>query len=427
MTAAADELWVFAEDRKIGVLHDEHPLAFMYDDAWLDQLGAFPIGAIALIAGLQRTPEVEACFENLLPEGDVRDYLATRHHTSTIFGLLRALAGDTVGGLLLMPPGQHPAPPSYAATTWEEIAASLTKPGASAIDLQARGTRISLAGAQDKATLAIFDDIPMLPEGSSPSTHILKPDIYRLKKVWESAANEAIVMRTAQHCGLLVAPVFYEPHTRSCVVERFDRHLIAPRQPIRLMQYDFCQLAGVASDHKYEQEGGPGIAVCADLIRRLSSQPAVDLWRLLDWIFFNLYTGNNDSHAKNLSMHRLPDGSMRLTPHYDLMCTRLYPGLSQRFAFRIGKQDMPGKILHADVMAMARELDMQPAFVARRAAVVAKRLPAALNAAVAELSPSLGHKGRPLVAKLMPEVKGFTRRIAQRIANPDAQPEGEAV
>ncbi len=422
----ASELWVFAGEHQLGVLHDTHPLSFTYDEAWLAQADPFSIGAIALLANTQHTPEVEACFENLLPEGDVRDYLVKKHQTSTVFGLLTALAGDTAGGLLLLPPGQTPLPPSYVETTWENIAASLTKPGASAVDIHARGARISLAGAQDKTTLAVFDGIPMLPEGTSPSTHILKPDIYRLKKVWESAANEAIVMRAAQHCGLSVAPVFYEPHTRSCVVERFDRYLVAPRHPARLLQYDFCQLAGVHSDRKYEQDGGPGIDRCAALIRTFSSLPGVDLRRFVEWIFFNLYTGNNDSHAKNLSMYRLPDGSMRLTPHYDLMCTRLYPGLAQRFALRIGGQDMPGQIGHADVAAMARELGMLAAFVGRVAANLAKRLPAALDTAVAELSPALGHKGHPLAEKLVAEVKGMTRRIAQRIADPGADLESDS-
>lgn len=53
-------------------------------------------------------------------------------------------------------------------------------------------------------------------------------------------------------------------------------------------------------------EGGPGLATCAELIRRCSTQPAVDLRHFVGWIFFNLYAGNNDSHAKNLSIYRLP-------------------------------------------------------------------------------------------------------------------------
>jgi hypothetical protein len=63
------------------------------------------------------------------------------------------------------------------------------------------------------------------------------------------------------------------------------------------VQYDLCQLAGAVSDRKHAKEGGPGLAACAELIRRYSAQPAAGPRHLLRWVFFNLYVGNNDSHA----------------------------------------------------------------------------------------------------------------------------------
>jgi serine/threonine protein kinase HipA of HipAB toxin-antitoxin module len=73
----------------------------------------------------------------------------------------------------------------------------------------------------------------------------------------------------------------------------------------------------------------PSLAACAELIRRYSTQPAVDLCHFVGWIFFNFYAGNNDSHAKNLSLYNLPGKGVTLTPFYDLMCAPMYPGLSQ--------------------------------------------------------------------------------------------------
>jgi serine/threonine-protein kinase HipA len=173
------------------------------------------LAAIPLQPGRQATPEVQAFFENLLPEGELRDYLAAQRKASTLFSLLLEVAGDTAGAFVLVAPGQTPEPPRYEATTWEAIAAILAKRSASAIDIHEQGARISLAGAQDKTSLAIFDDgVPRLPKGTSPSTHILKPNIRRLAKVWHSAANEAIVMRAAALAGLPTAEVFYEPHTK---------------------------------------------------------------------------------------------------------------------------------------------------------------------------------------------------------------------
>ncbi len=126
------------------------------------------------------------------------------------------------------------------------------------------------------------------------------------------------------------AEVFYQTQTRSCVVRRFDRHAEPNRKSLRrLVQYDFCQLADIVSEKKYEKEGGPDLQQCASIIRQHSVQPAVDLCNLLAWVFFNLFTGNNDSHAKNLSMLEQAGGGLALSPFYDLMCTRIYPGLSK--------------------------------------------------------------------------------------------------
>ncbi len=104
---------------------------------------------------------------------------------------------------------------------------------------------------------------------------------------------------------------------------------------IRLAQTDLCQLAGKPSEVKYETDGGPGFVECFKLVSQYSVMPAVDQRSLLKWLFFNLYTGNNDSHAKNLALLNTKSG-LRLAPFYDLMCTRLYSGLGRHFAFQFG-------------------------------------------------------------------------------------------
>jgi len=411
----------------VGTVHDTTPLAFTYAPEWLARAGgAFSLAAIVLRPERQDGPEVQAFFENLLPEGELRHYLSQRTQTTSLYGWLLEVAGDTAGGFVLLPAGQPPQPPAYEATTWHALAAALNQRSAAAIDLQGADARISLAGAQDKASLAIFDDgIPRLPRGTAPSTHILKPDIRRLAKVWHSATNETLVMRIAAACGLPTAEVFYEPHTQACVVRRFDR---LPRQNgtrngtengtlRRLVQYDLCQLAGTVSERKYEKEGGPGLVQCAALIRRYSSQPALDLRHLLQWLFFNLYVGNNDSHAKNLSVYHLPGRGVMLTPFYDLMCTRLYPGLSPSFAFAIDGESRPGAITRAHVEALARALGMQPRFVLGLAADLAVRLPAAVERAMAEVSPQLPLGAQDLAGRLRQFVLSTTQKTAARLAS----------
>ena len=416
MNARRPWLDIYLDADRVGSLHDADPPAFEYAAGWLASPGARPMAAIALQAGRQDGPAVQAYFENLLPEGEIRRYVAEQNQASTLFSLLLAVAGDTVGGFVIVPGGETPGAPVYEPTTWQALAYRLATGSAASIDLRGGDSRISMAGAQDKAGIAIFQDgIPRLPRGTAPSTHILKPDIRRIAKVWHSAANEAVVMRAATHCGLGAAEVFYEPLTQSCVVRRFDRVLRPDTSMARLVQYDLCQLAGIVSERKYEKEGGPGIAACAALVRRYSTQPAADLVRLLRWVFFNLCTGNNDSHAKNLSLHWLPGGQVALTPFYDLMDTRLYPGLSREFAFAIGGETRPGRIARQQLEALASELRMQPRFVLAQAAKVAAGLPAAVDRAIAELGPHFSPGARTLAERLREHIVSTTDKLLLRL------------
>lgn len=285
MIERPDRLDVYYVGELVGTVHDTSPIAFEYAASWLERAERMSVAAIALQPGLDDSAAVSAFFENLLPEGELRHYLAEQHKASTLFSMLLEVAGDTAGGFVIVAAGERPGPPAYETTSWDAIAATLRRRSASAIDLHASNARVSLAGAQDKTGIAIFEDgLPRLPRGTSPSTHIMKPNIKWLTKVWHSAANEAIVMRAAAHCGLPTAEVFYEPNIESCVVRRFDR-LIRPDGTLaRLVQYDICQLAGIVSGRKYEKEGGPDLATCAELIRRYSTQPAVDLRHFVRWI-----------------------------------------------------------------------------------------------------------------------------------------------
>jgi serine/threonine-protein kinase HipA len=214
-TVSASRLSVFFEEELVGHVFDTSPLSFEYSSTWL-QSKAVQIANISLGPGRIQSDSVTSFFENLLPEGDLRAFLFSARKASTLFGLLHAVAGDTAGGFVLLPAGQVPRPQQYEVTSWTVLAKELKTKAASAINLKGEGTRISLAGAQDKVSIAIFEDgVPKLGVGTSPSTHILKPDIKRIDGVWSSAINEAMIMRAASKCGLGVANVFFETKTRS--------------------------------------------------------------------------------------------------------------------------------------------------------------------------------------------------------------------
>ncbi len=117
------------------------------------------------------------------------------------------------------------------------------------------GIRLSLAGAQKKAAIAIRDGTYLLPLDGSPSTHILKPDSERSPGLVE---NEFFCMRLAAGIGLDVASV--EIGTaggqRFLQVSRYDRRPEGGGGWERIHQEDFCQALGIAAELKYQSEDG---------------------------------------------------------------------------------------------------------------------------------------------------------------------------
>lgn len=379
---------VYKDKQIVGSLFDERPLRFLYAQSWLAQGKATPIAPNMGLDNQEYIGEtVEAYFENLLPEAGLRELLKIKYQTTTVFGLLSAIGGDTASALTLLPPGELPQPPEYRPTTWEAIAASLHNTNFPLENAQQdEGARISLAGAQHKKGLFIMPDgTPALPLGNSPSSHILKPNIGGLDGVWASALNETFVMKLAAALGIGVAEVEYQPIVQACLIKRYDRISNQAGELDRLHQLDLCQLDGKPSIIKYESDGGPSLARCRYLLQE-NSVPAVDFKRLLEWVFFNLFAGNNDSHAKNLSIYFERKQGARLAPFYDMLSTSLYSGLSTKFAFKIGGENIPGKIEVSHIEAMSRELEFKPKYVLKIAGVVAENLLQQINNVTQTLS-----------------------------------------
>ena len=102
------------------------------------------------------------------------------------------------------------------------------------------------------------------------------------------------------------------------LVKRFDRQWHNNNELLRLPQEDCCQALGVSPEHKYEKEGGPGMAAILDFLSA-SDDPQGDkelffTAQILYWLL-----GATDGHAKNFSIHLFPGGGFRLTPLYDVV------------------------------------------------------------------------------------------------------------
>lgn len=415
-----NQLAVFMHGQRVGTLLDEAILAFSYDPAWLARLDATPIHQhLPLVMGKINTPQVSAFFENLLPEGLQRRALSLRHQVSSVFGLLAIVGGDTAGALVLFAPDQVPQvppAPQYQRLSWAQIDQILRGGSDDSTSTSIGSNRVSISGAQNKLLISLDQaGQPLRPLGSSPSSHILKPDMQHSQiKLFASAINETLIMQCAQLCGLPTAQVAYLPQVHACLVTRYDRVLDADGSLRRLWQADFCQLVGLASERKYEADGGPSFAQCFTLLAQYSIQPAVDQRHLLRWLFFNLFVGNNDSHAKNLAMLATAQG-MRLAPFYDLLSTRVYGGLAKHFAFKIGGQSLPGAMEAGHLIALAQELGVGRKYVQKIASETAAALATALPQAVDALLPGLPPAETIMLHRVAQKIQSLRQKMQSRL------------
>jgi serine/threonine-protein kinase HipA len=414
--SAPKKLFLYRDKALVGTLLDESPIKFVYDAAWLQHHQEAISPNIGLSQVEHSGQAVEAYFENLLPEAGMRDLLKLKYQTNTTFGLLSVIGGDTASDLTILPEGQSLELPKYQTITWQDVADLFTQQQGIIRNIQEQhGLRISLAGAQRKLSICIDKDgNPQLPLGSSPSTYIVKPDIQGVEGVWASAINETFVMRLAAKLALGVAEVSYQPIAKACVIKRYDRQLNANGQIKRLHQLDLCQIDGKPSTIKYETDGGPTLFRCRKLLSQ-SGVNAADTKRFIQWVFFNLYVGNHDSHAKNLSIYFPPSG-VRLTPFYDLLSTSLYSGLSRTFAFNIGGENKPSNINQDQIIAMSDSLGFKPKYVLKIAEEISNHLLVTLDATSEEMNTvaAVGTE-KTMVEKLTQHIASNTKHFQKRL------------
>lgn len=411
------KLAVYRNDKLVGMLFDESPIQFVYDTAWRKNRQQSISPNIELSQAVHSGQAVESYFENLLPEAGIRDLLKLKFQVTSTFGLLSAIGGDTASDLTILPENEPLRAPQYQEITWQDIADQFTKKESIIHSIQEiDGIKISLAGAQRKLSICIDSNgNPLLPLGNSPSTYIVKPDIQGVEGVWASAVNETFVMTLAAKLRLGVAEVFYQPVAKACVIKRYDRFLDTYGQIRRLHQLDLCQLNAMPSTVKYEADGGPNLRRCRELLSKRGVN-AADTKRFIQWIFFNLYVGNHDSHAKNLSIFFTPQNGVRLTPYYDLLSTSLYPGLSRKFAFNIGGESKPASINRDQINAMSALLGFKPTYVLNIAEEISTDLLELLDGVSVEINKmvSVGTE-KTIVERLNQHISSTTKGFQKRL------------
>jgi serine/threonine-protein kinase HipA len=366
---------VYYEQTLVGQLHENEDglMSFQYDKGWLGANKSFPI-SISLPLQDESFTGNKRCkpfFENLLPEEVNREIVAKNvgANPKNPFALLYKIGGECAGALTFQPLNTKPHKSvydksDYLAISQVELKKYLKKLSIKPLLAGEKNMRLSLAGAQDKLVLAMFDNKIYLPLNGSPSTHIVKPEIKAYPGI---AENEAFCLNLASQMG--ITAIKAEPVNVDGVMcllaKRYDRQEISPYNLKRLHQEDFCQALGIVSEKKYQADGGPSLAQCFELLKKHSSLPVVDINLLLNIVIFNFLIGNNDAHGKNFSFLYTQAG-IRLSPFYDLISTRIYPGLQNEMAMKIGDAYAPEYVTLKNWQEFAKSCELSMALVVGR-------------------------------------------------------------
>lgn len=333
MARRSSTLRVLLNARDVGRLSraGNGAIDFRYCEEWLGWEHALPV-SLSLPLGTRRYTgaSVTAVFDNLLPDNEeIRRRVAGRvgAEGADSYSLLAAVGRDCIGALQFLGEDEEPAPlGSIEAEPLEddEIAAMLRNLSRAPLGLEPDDAfRISLAGAQEKTALLWWNGRWHKPHGTTPTTHIFKPQIGELPNgidLSDSVENEHLCLTFLAELGLEVASTQMASFGERpvLIVERFDRLWARDGRLLRRPQEDTCQALSVPPTRKYEDHGGPGVA---DIMRLLaaSDRPDVDRRMLMKAITAFWLIGATDGHAKNFSIFLSPGGRFSATPLYDVI------------------------------------------------------------------------------------------------------------
>ncbi len=185
----------------------------------------------------------------------------------------------------------------------------------------------TLSGAQRKLSVGLDTARMTLRVSAAGRQFILKPPTDRFAHL---PANEHVTMRLAALAGLTVPEhglLALADGALAYLVARFDR----PPNGGKLAVEDFCSLALRHPADKYSGSA----ELCARIVRRFASEPALALRDLFRQFLFAWWSGNGDLHLKNLALWRDREGQVGLSPAFDLVNTRLLLP-ADRLALTIG-------------------------------------------------------------------------------------------
>ncbi len=355
-------------------------MSFWYTTSWLEKPLAKPISlSLPLQADAFDHERCHSFFSGLLPEGLKRQLIAKKLHISPAndFSFLDAIGGECAGAISFTRSSDLNIDNLVSSPikwlTENQLESILTELPTKPLLAGEDGLRLSLAGAQDKLPVVFDGEKIGLPLANMPSSHILKPQIINIK---ESVLNEHFCMKLASLIGIKVASTIIKNvgNQSFLLVERYDRVSIEKNIWERIHQEDFCQAMGIPPELKYQNEGGPSISQCFELIRSLNKAQTKNILGFLDYVIFNTLIGNNDAHGKNFSLI-FRKTHIELAPLYDALCTNIYPQLSSKMAMKIGGKYKFTEIYSKHWIRFIEEAGLSTASSKKRILQQVKKLP----------------------------------------------------
>lgn len=305
----------------------------------------------ALSSDARRGWLLPAFFQNLLPEGPLRDRIAEMRGCSPDdhFELLAATGKDLPGDVHALPAELTRAELSRLITQDNDALemSVVTAPLDDAISVsgvQAKLAVLREEGGRFVARTKLTDAqrvrhvIAKLPVAQYPRLPELEDLSLRLAR----AAGVSVVEAELAPLELLAVEHGYDlgevdQQTQFLAVYRYDRDAATPTG--RIHCEDFAQVLGVQPEAKYN---GDYLTVAAVMMAAPSlGEPAVH--ELLRRILVNELLGNPDMHLKNIGL-RYPGGlTPELPPAYDIVGYAAYGMVQKGRALRLLPPSRPGE------------------------------------------------------------------------------------
>lgn len=354
--------------------------------SWTDDgLARWPRGSRILSAklasGAMLSPViVKNYLDGLLPEGNARVNHAMNAgvRPDDTFGLVAAYGQDTPGAAVFVQAGA-PDPTrvgSYEPVSDEELFRRLAQADRHSPTQRSLGESSTLPGMVPKIVAHRERDQWFACVDGAPSTWIVKQGPPADSEVADLIDTEVACLALARQMGLtsIEAEVVELDGARGIAVSRYDR----PGGSERLHQEDLAQAIGLNTlDPNRKFQWGsrmPSLVDAASVLRLDGGNPDA----LLRLTTFTHLVGNTDMHAKNISFLRRSDGSVALSPAYDIAMHLHHPRQDRRFALDVNGKFWAEQIAAEDLVAEGMSWGLPP----RRATRVVTETVDALSAAL---------------------------------------------